>query len=135
MFAAVDLTALGDFLSSLLPAVSNADPVVAGIGAVVLFVIQIAGGNKVNIWGNIKAVLGKIGGLVSPAAPVTPASTVASAIPSNLSATESAVIQKVIAGITAARAAAASQTNAAQTSLLGGVLKDVAAGLEGAVKA
>lgn len=121
-FAAVDVTALGNFLQSLLPSISSVDPVVAGVGAIALFVLQIAGGNRVDVWGTVKWVLGRIGG--QSAAPSV-------AVPADLNPAEAGVVQTVLDGIKKARAATAAQSDVIHSGLLGGVLKDVVNKIEG----
>ena len=131
MLAAVDLSALGNFFSSLIPSLSSVDPVAAGAGAVILFVIQILGGNQINVWGTIKTVLSKLAPVgLTPTPVVTSAtSAVQAAIPSDLTPAEGTVLSKVLAGIQKARTDVAAQTGATAVSTLGTVMKDVLATL------
>lgn len=111
ILAAVDVSSLMTFLNSLLPALAGIDPVVAGLGALILFIVQKAGGGKFDLWGTVKWVLSKFapvkGGpavdpVVDPAAPVDSSS--ASPDLSDLAAHEIEVVKGLLDRIRAWRA-------------------------------
>lgn len=73
LFAAVDVTALLNFLNSILPTLAGIDPAVAGLGALILFIVQKIGGkSKFDLWGTVKAVLRRFAPVKADGTPVEP---------------------------------------------------------------
>lgn len=107
LFGVVDVTSLVAFLNSLLPALGSIDPVVAGGGAVILFVVQKAFGGNFSLWGTIKSVLTMFAPK-SPATPVDPGVPVSDSQPPLFNADDFATheieaVKTVIDKIRAAR--------------------------------
>lgn len=106
MFASVDLTALLPLLNSIVDALGNIDGWVAGLGALVLLVVQRAGGAKFDLWGTVKAVLSKFSTKAPAVDPL--------GIPADLDAHELEVLKVVVDQIKAARGEAVQAVVTAQ---------------------